>query len=85
MKNNPTLPHLIPEPSEVEIRDYAFHLYEQGRCVPGHDIENWLEAAACLKANIPTHRSGARLHFHVNQPAHSESRAASLETGSLGS
>jgi hypothetical protein len=85
MKNNPTLPHPIPAPSESEIRDYAFHLYEQGRCVPGHDIENWLEAAACLQANIPTHRSGARLHWHVNQPASSENHAASFDTGSLGS
>ena len=85
MKHNPTLPHSIPEPSEAEISDYAFHLYEQSRCAPGHDLENWLEASACLKANIPTHRSGSRLHWHVNQPASGEDHSVSSDASSLGS
>jgi len=38
---------------------YAYHLYKQGNCAPGHDVDNWLKATACPKANIPSHRSGA--------------------------
>lgn len=72
MKNNPTLPPVFPEPSEDDIRGYAFHLYEQGGCMPGHDLDNWLEASACLKANIPVHRSRARLHSHVYGPEASD-------------
>lgn len=41
----------IPGPSEEDVRDYAFHLYQQRGRVPGRDLDDWLEAAACLKAN----------------------------------
>jgi hypothetical protein len=60
--------------SEDVIRDYAYHLYEQGGCAPGHDVDHWLEATACLKANIPTHSSHRRLHQHVNGPEGSKTR-----------
>ncbi len=53
-------------PSEDDIRAYAYHLYTQGSREPGHDLDNWLEAKACLASNIPTHRSEARLHHHVH-------------------
>lgn len=53
-------------PSEDDIRDYAYHLYEQSGRVPGHDLEHWLEAKACLEANIPKHRARTRLHHHRN-------------------
>jgi len=85
MKNNPTLPSSLLEPKEDDIRDYAFHLYEQSRCQPGHDLDNWLEATACLKANIPAHQSASRLHRHVNLPTGGEFHAAPVEAGSLGS
>lgn len=70
MSKNPITPKLQanrattlpPEPTDDVIRDYAYHLYEQGSCVPGHDVDNWLEAAACLKANIPAHSSHSRLY-----------------------
>jgi len=55
---------LVREPLESEIRDYAYHLYEQNGCAPGHDEENWLEAKACLEANVPKERTHARLHHH---------------------
>ena len=48
-------------------------------------MDNWLEATACLKANIPTHRSGSRLHWHVNQPDNDEAYAVTPETAGLGS
>ena len=50
------------EPSEDEIREYAFHLYELDHCADGHHLQHWLEATACLKANIPRHDSNQRLH-----------------------
>jgi hypothetical protein len=56
------------EPTEDDIRNYAYHLYQQNSCAPGHDVDNWLEATACLKANIPTHRTQSRLHQHLNGP-----------------
>ncbi len=67
MKHNPTLPLVTPTPRESDVREYAFHLYEQSNCAPGHDLDNWLEATACLQTNIPYHRSATRLHAHVNQ------------------
>jgi len=53
------------EPSEDAVRDYAYHLYQQSSCAPGHDVDNWLEATACLRANIPERLSHSRLHYHV--------------------
>jgi hypothetical protein len=54
------------QPTDDEIRDYAYHLYQQSGCAPGHDLENWLEAKACLEANIPQTHTRARLHRHRN-------------------
>ncbi len=34
----------LSEPTDEEIRVCAYHLYEQSGCVPGRDLENWLEA-----------------------------------------
>ena len=62
MKDTPIRPLDFSQPSEDAIRDYAYHLYQQGNCVPGHDLDNWLEATACLKANVPPHEAGTRLH-----------------------
>ena len=65
MKNKATRPLVLNKPSESDIRDYAYHLYEQSNRTPGRDLENWLEAKACLEASIPTHASHHRLHYHV--------------------
>jgi len=56
----------IQEPGESAIRDYAFHLYQQGGSVPGHEQDDWFEARACLQANIPKNCSHRRLHHHLN-------------------
>lgn len=53
-------------PDQDAVRDYAYHLYEQSGNLPGHDVENWLEARACLQAHIPRQHSHARLHRHVS-------------------
>ena len=65
MKNNLTLSPVRPAPNDEDVRDYACHVYEQSRCVAGHDFANWLEAIAGFKANIPAHRSHNRLHWPV--------------------
>ena len=64
----PTLKQLsaaAARPSEGEIRDYANHLYVQRGSVNGHDCDDWLEAEACLGANIPKESSRTRMHHHA--------------------
>ena len=56
----------VQEPGEDAVREYAYHLYQQGSGAPGHAMDDWLEATACLKANIPSHSSHRRLHLHLN-------------------
>ncbi len=59
-------PRVRSEPADSDIRAYAYHLYLQGSREPGHDTDDWLEARACLKANIPSNASRTRLHRHLN-------------------
>lgn len=75
MKNKSTRTIVLTKPSEADIRAYAYHLYQQSGYVPGRDLGNWLEATACLRANIPSHRSGLRLHDHFR--SHEEAGPAS--------
>jgi hypothetical protein len=83
MNNLPASSPVPGEPSEGEIRDYAYQLYQRSSCAPGHDLDNWLEAIACLKANIPAHQSGIRLHQPVNGPSPSELQAVTIGAGTL--
>jgi hypothetical protein len=55
-----------PRPSDDDIRDYANHLYVQRGSTNGHDVDDWMEAQACLCANIPKDASRTRLHHHTN-------------------
>jgi hypothetical protein len=54
-----------PGPAEDDIREYAYHLYVQSGHVHGRDLDNWLEAEACLRACIPMKHSHIRLHCHT--------------------
>lgn len=54
-------PIRIEPVSDDDIRDYAYHLYLLSGCVPGRDLDNWLEAKACLSARIPKAESHTRL------------------------
>jgi hypothetical protein len=54
-----------PQPSDDEIRDYANHLYVQHGSLNGHDLDDWLEAEACLRADIPKESSRTRMHHHA--------------------
>jgi hypothetical protein len=85
MKNESVGPLVLSTPSEDDIRDYAYHLYQQSNCAPGQDLDNWLEATACLKANIPAHHCRTRLHRHVNGPESSEPSLLSTEARILAS
>lgn len=67
-------------PTEDDIRRYAEHLYVQSGRIPGHDQDNWLEAKACLEANIPKDRSHARLHHHRHPRSLDAFTVIALET-----
>jgi len=79
------------EPGEDAVRAYAYHLFQQGSGAPGHDVDDWLEATACLKANIPSHASHSRLHLLgkraenqsqlVSSPAAAKREMATLRRG----
>jgi hypothetical protein len=79
MKTKSKSPVTSRLPSDEEIRDYAQHLYEQSGRQPGHDLDNWLEAKACLEANIPKQHAHARLHRH-RHPEEFEFAVVALET-----
>ena len=55
-----------PRPSDDDIREYANHLYMQRGSANGHDVDDWMEAQACLCANIPKDASRTRLHHHTH-------------------
>jgi hypothetical protein len=42
-----------PAPSEQEISECAFNLYEQGNREHGHDVEHWHEASRLLARTPP--------------------------------
>lgn len=44
MKTNPTA-----EPTEAEIQKVAYHLWLEGGCQPGVELDNWLAAKELLK------------------------------------
>ena len=75
MKTKPTRAP-SPKASDEDIRDYAYHLYVQSGCRPDADVDNWLEAEACIAANIPREHSHSRLHRHLNVPADVAATAA---------
>ena len=68
----------LTEPTEDDIRAYAYHLYEQSNCAPGRDLDNWQEAIACLKAAVPADASHGRLHRHLGAPIHPAAQPTAL-------
>jgi len=49
---SPTTSASLEPANEDEIRDYAYHLYDQSGYAAGRDLDNWLEAKACLSSGI---------------------------------
>ena len=71
-RSTPTAPAVLPPtaataptPSHEEICEYANHLYVQRGSIDGHDRDDWLEAEACLNANIPKESCRTRMHHHT--------------------
>ena len=85
MENASTSPLNPPGPSDDDIRAYAYELYQQSNGAAGHDLDHWREATACLKANIPAHRSGTRLADYLNGPKGDPLSLLSLEAKILAS
>jgi len=56
-------PDHAPVLREDDIRSYAEHLYDQGGRQPGHDLDNWLEAEACLRSHLAPSRAELRRHL----------------------
>ncbi len=83
MQNQTDRSPVSGHPSEDDIRNYAYHLYQQSNCLPGQDLGNWFEATACLKANIPSHQSGTRLHHHLSGRETGALAVASTDTRNL--
>ena len=36
---------------EAQVREIAFHLYEERGCRDGHDLEDWLDAEAIISSH----------------------------------
>ena len=58
MKNQPSPP--VTSPSEAEIQKEAYHLWIDGGCLEGVEVDNWLAAKELLE-----HRHG---HAHGHAP-----------------
>jgi hypothetical protein len=80
MKTNSTPSVALFEPAEDDVRDYAYHLYVQSGSSPGHDLDNWLEAKACLCACVPKSDSHARLHQHTEKQKLTKASGAAAKT-----
>ena len=52
------------EPSEAEIQKLAYHLWLEGGCRPGVELDNWLAAKELLR-----HRHG-HIHGHALRGSH---------------
>lgn len=81
MKAKPAMHQVRREPDENLIRDYARHLYEQSGCVPGRDLENWLEAERTVTA--ATQRSAQQRHRRDLKAADQEVAAVPMEAHNL--
>ena len=58
MKTKPSNP-LKPVDGD-DLLDYAYHLYVQSGCISDRDLDNWLEAEACIGANSPKSKNAVR-------------------------
>jgi hypothetical protein len=56
-------------PTEEEISARAFELYLQRGSVPGHEVDDWLQAEAELVAESANNRGGSTSNGANDQPA----------------
>ncbi len=72
------------EPSEEEIRSHAYRLYQESGCVPGRDLENWLNAATYLRGRMFSPPSAVQSPGQVKSPPSAvELRAVTIGAGTL--
>lgn len=45
----------LQHPTDQEIRNHAAQIFVQNGCVPGHDVDNWLQAEYELM-QLPVHK-----------------------------
>lgn len=57
-------PIAVAEPSEAEIQKQAYHLWVEGGCLEGVELDNWLAAKELLR-----HRHG-HAHGHAVRGTH---------------
>jgi len=57
-------PSPAPDPSEAEIQKQAYHLWIDGGCLEGVEVDNWLAAKELIR-----HRAG-HAHGHAVRGAH---------------
>ena len=74
MKTPPSLS--AAEPTEAEIQTQAYHLWIDGGCLEGVELDNWFEAKELVK-----HRHG-RAHGHAVRGTHADSRTVQPREGS---
>ena len=67
MKKSSAAPALIHEPSEAEIQKAAYHLWVEGGCLEGVELDNWLAAKELLRHHHG--RPGGRTKIRVAPPA----------------
>ena len=63
MKKTAAAPAPIHEPSEAEIQKVAYHLWVEGGCLEGVELDNWLAAQELLRHHHG--RSGGRTKVPV--------------------
>ncbi len=52
----------LADPSEGEIREYAYHLFEHCPETSSEELDNWFEAKSRLMARIPMDHECARIN-----------------------
>lgn len=67
MKDSTRQEKVPPRPTEAEIRERAYRLYEQSGRVPGRDLEHWLKAEAELRKSSPVIPAKWQWHYRTLQ------------------
>ena len=61
-------PHPVTEPTESEIQKQAYHLWIEGGCLEGVELDNWLAAKTLLHHRHGHARGHAVRGTHATPP-----------------
>ena len=67
-------PHVPAEPTEAEIQKKAYHLWVEGGCLEGVELDNWLAAKELLRHHHA--HSSSRGHQPVRRVLSSQAPAS---------